>query len=297
MKVIFKVIGFFILSFVVSSCAYAENDKAFVWQVSSEQATVYLMGSIHFADKSFYPLRKEIEEAYSRSNALVVEMDINKVDAELYQQLLSEKGIFKDETTIKNVISEKTWLQLQQQLRHLEVPYDTVKNYKPGALVLTLAAIQVMQMGFDPELGIDAYFLNRAASQHREIIELESLQQQLDLFLNMPDGELLLKESLRSLDEAELLMADIVRFWKQGDDAQMNKLLFEDALKEYPAFSEIYDRLIYRRNRQMTEKIESLLQNKQPHNVYFVVVGSGHLIGARGIVQTLQEKGYQIKRL
>ena len=115
--------------------------------------------------------------------------------------------------------------------------------------------------------------------------------------MNMPDGELLLKESLRSLDEAELLMADIVRFWKQGDDAQMNKLLFEDALKEYPAFSEIYDRLIYRRNRQMTEKIESLLQNKQPHNVYFVVVGSGHLIGARGIVQTLQEKGYQIKRL
>ena len=297
MKAIFKVIGFFILSFAVSSCAYAENDKAFLWQVSSEQATVYLMGSIHFADKSFYPLRKEIEEAYRRSNALVVEMDINKVDAEVYQQLLSEKGVFKDETTIKDVISEETWLQLQQQLRHLEVPYDTVKNYKPGVLVLTLAAIQVMQMGFDPELGIDAYFLNRAASQDREIIELESLQQQLDLFLNIPDGELLLKESLRSLNEAELLMADIVRFWKQGDDAQMNKLLFEDALKEYPAFSEIYDRLFYRRNRQMTEKIETLLQNKQPHNVYFVVVGSGHLIGARGIVQALQEKGYQIKRL
>ena len=77
MKVIFKIIGFFISSLVVSSGAYAENDKAFVWQVSSEQATVYLMGSIHFADKSFYPLRKEIEEAYSRSNALVVEMDIN----------------------------------------------------------------------------------------------------------------------------------------------------------------------------------------------------------------------------
>ena len=58
-----------VLSLFVFTYAHAENDKAFFWQVTSGQdtsnmTTVYLMGSIHFADKSFYPLRPEIEQAF-----------------------------------------------------------------------------------------------------------------------------------------------------------------------------------------------------------------------------------------
>jgi uncharacterized protein YbaP (TraB family) len=104
---------------------------------------------------------------------------------------------------------------------------------------------------------------------------------------------LLLKESLYSLDEAELLMTDMVRFWKQGNDELMDKLLFEDALTEYPAFTAIYDRLFYARNNQMTSKIETMLKRQ---GKFFVVVGSGHLVGDKGIVNLLKEKGYVVER-
>ncbi len=297
----------FILCLLFFNTAQAESDKAFFWKVTAAQnsaenmATVYLMGSIHFADKSFYPLRQEIERAYQQSDSLVVELDISKTDHEVYQQLLSRRGVYKDGTTIKDILSNETWLQLRQRLRYLNVPYDSIKNYKPGVLVLTLSAIQVMKMGFDPELGIDAYFLSRTVEQNlaaqgrtKEIIELESLEQQLNLFLTIPNGELLLKESLYSLDEAELLMAEMVRYWKKGDDAQMNKLLFEDALNEYPAFSAIYDKLFYERNRHMVIKIDDIL--KQQQGSYFVVVGSGHLIGEKGIVNALKKRGYKVER-
>jgi uncharacterized protein YbaP (TraB family) len=289
----------FFLSFLISSNAYAANDKAFVWEVSSDTATVYLMGSIHFADKSFYPLRTEIEEAFDRSEYLVVELDISKTVSDEYNQLLAQNGIFRDGTTIKDAITDETWRQLQQRLKQLNISYDAIKNYKPGVIVLTLSAVQVMQMGFDPELGIDAHFLARASQKERakQIIELETLEQQVNLFINAPDGELLLQESLYSLDEDELLMADMVRFWKQGDVTQMNKLLFEDALNDNPAFSKIYDSLFYDRNDQMTLKIDAMLgQKTQQRNYFFVVVGSGHLIGDRGIVNALQKKGYQVRR-
>jgi len=289
----------FVLSFLISSNAYAANDKAFVWEVSSDTATVYLMGSIHFADKSFYPLRTEIEEAFDRSEYLVVELDISKTVSDEYNQLLAQNGIFRDGTTIKDAITDETWRQLQQRLKQLNISYDAIKNYKPGVIVLTLSAVQVMQMGFDPELGIDAHFLARASQKERskQIIELETLEQQVNLFINAPDGELLLQESLYSLDEDELLMADMVRFWKQGDVTQMNKLLFEDALNDNPAFSKIYDSLFYDRNDQMTLKIDAMLgQKTQQRNYFFVVVGSGHLIGDRGIVNALQKKGYQVRR-
>lgn len=283
--------------FSAQNTVNAAEDKAFFWQVSLDEVTVYLMGSIHFADQSFYPLRQEIEEAYDHSKFLVVEIDINKTDSGTFNRILLDKGVYTDGSTIKDVISKETWLQLRQQLSALNVPYDSVKNYKPGILVLTLTATQVMQMGFEPQLGIDMHFLSKAAQTEKQVIELETLEQQINLFLDIPDGDLLLKESLYSLQDSELLMADMVRFWKQGNDAKMNELLFEEAVDEYPAFAEIYDRLFYDRNQQMTIKIEQMLKDKTAEKIsYFVVVGSGHMMGERGIVQKLKDKGYDVKR-
>lgn len=288
---------FILLVLFVAGSSYAANDKAFAWQASSGNTTVYLMGSIHFADKSFYPLRTELEEAFLRSNYLVVELDVNKVNADDYNRLLAEKGTYKNGKTIRDVISDETWQQLSRQLEQLNVSYDAVKHYKPGMLVLTLTAMQVMQMGFDPELGIDAYFLSKAGGS-KKILELESLQQQIELFINIPDGELLLKESLYSMSDAETMMAEMVQYWKQGDVERMNKLLFEDALNEYPAFDAVYDSLFYQRNQGMAAKIDAMLQQESGQKqYYFVVVGAGHLIGEQGIVHTLKEKGYTVKRL
>jgi uncharacterized protein YbaP (TraB family) len=289
----------FVISFLIFFSAHAANDKAFAWEVTSENATMYLMGSIHFADSSFYPLRPEIEAAFARSQYLVVELDISKTGSDEYNQLLAQNGTYKDGVTIKDVISDETWQELQKRLQQLNVSYDAIKNYKPGVIVLTLSAVQVMQMGFDPQLGIDVYFLAKASQQDsaKQIIELETLEKQVNLFVNAPDGELLLKESLFSLDEDELMMADMVRFWKQGDVTQMNKLLFEDALNDNPAYSKIYDSLFYDRNEEMAYKINAMLEQKTPQrNYYFVVVGSGHLIGDRGIVNALRKKGYQVRR-
>ena len=295
-----KKLFFIALSFFVLTLAHAENDKAFFWKVStvegdSDAATIYLIGSIHFADKSFYPLRKEIEQAFDQSDYLVVELDINKVKPETYNEILLEKGIYKDGKTVEDVLTKETLAQLRKRLTRLNVNYDSVKNYKPGILVLTLSAIQVTQMGFQPELGIDAHFLNKAAQQaDKQIIELETLAQQLNLFIDIPDSELLLKESLYSLDESEELMADMTQLWKQGDEAKMNKLLFEDSLDDFPEFNKIYDSLFYARNNKMTSKIVDMLKQR---GVYFVVVGSGHLIGEKGIVNLLKEKGYTVVRL
>ena len=80
-----------VLYFFFCSYAVAGNDKAFFWQVTSGQpesgqTTVYLMGSIHFADQSFYPLRSEIEQAFDRSDYLAVELDVNALDHDEYNR-------------------------------------------------------------------------------------------------------------------------------------------------------------------------------------------------------------------
>jgi len=306
-----------VLCLFFCSDAVAENDRAFFWQVTAAPAdlqtasqvgtpqaqagpsVVYLMGSIHFADQSFYPLRAEIEQAFARSDYLAVELDVNALDTNEYEQIIAREGMYPEGRSIKDAISEETWLQLLKRLDQLNVPYEAVQQYRPGVLVLTMTAVQVMQMGYDPQLGIDVHFLNEAAlPPKKQVIEFESLQQQLNLFIDIPDAELLLKESLYSMAESEAMMDDMVTVWKQGDVEAMNKLLFEEALNDYPSFASIYDSLFYARNRKMSEKIEMMLkQGKATGAGYFVVVGSGHLIGDKGIIHQLKRKGYTVKRL
>jgi uncharacterized protein YbaP (TraB family) len=48
----------------------------FLWKVSDDDSHVWILGSIHFADSSFYPLSPEISNAFDESEELAVEINI-----------------------------------------------------------------------------------------------------------------------------------------------------------------------------------------------------------------------------
>lgn len=284
---------FFLLCLCFSAQLVASEDKALFWKVESESATVYLLGSIHYADKSFYPLRSEIEKAFDDSEALVVEVKMGAGSASSYKNLIASEGSYSGDETIKDHISKQTYEALNLRLEKLGVPFEMVQKQKPGILVLTITAVHTMHLGLDPALGIDPYFLSRAEGKKR-ILALETTEEQLRLFIDIPNGDLVLQESLHSIDDDEKLLEQVVDAWKRGDEKQLYQLLFEDVLAEYPEFSSIYDRLIYQRNIKMQKAILGYLNNK---GVYFVVVGAGHFIGDEGIIRLLENAGYKAKRI
>ena len=44
----------------------------------------------------------------------------------------------------------------------------------------------------------------------------------------------------------------------------------------------------------MASKIEDFLKTKE---TFFVIVGAGHLVGEKGIVETLKTKGYVVEQM
>jgi uncharacterized protein YbaP (TraB family) len=66
------------------------------------------------------------------------------------------------------------------------------------------------------------------------------------------------------------------------------------SLAEDRRLTSIYEKLVYERNGNMTSRIEDLLRIK---GTCFVIVGAGHLVGDRGIVEILRRKGYLIEQL
>lgn len=271
----------------------ASEDRALFWKVESDKTTVYLLGSIHYADKSFYPLRSEIEKAFEDSDVLVVEVQMDSNSASIYRELIVSEGSYPGDETIKDHISKQTYAALELRLENLGIPIELVHKQKPGILILTLAAAQAVHMGLDPSLGIDPYFLSKAKGA-KTILALETIAEQLRIFLDLPNGDLLLRESLYSIDEDEKLIEKVVDEWKRGDEKKLYQLLFEEALDEHPEFAAIYDRLIYQRNIKMAEAIKGYLNNKE---TCFVVIGAAHFLGEHGIIRSLENSGYRVKRL
>ncbi len=274
--------------------AQAANDRGFFWRVSSPTTVVYLLGSIHFADSSFYPLREIIEKNFQQADALVVELDITGIDPQQYSEYIRRHGYYPPGDSIKQHISKQSWRRLQALLQTFNIAPETVVTKRPGLLIMDLTAAMLDRLGYHAGEGIDLHFILQARRQGKPVIGLETLQQQLALFINMPAAETLLQASLDEAEQAEAQLQQLEQAWKSGDEQALQQLMITQPEARYKDYRRINEALLYRRNDAMAAKIRAMLAGDKR---VFVVVGAGHLVGERGIVWQLKQAGYNVERL
>ena len=271
-----------------------DSGRLFLWKATSKTNTVYLLGSIHVATEDMYPLPDEIQKAFAASKALAVEVDLTKVDPAAMQTAMMEKGVYPPGDTISRHVPRDTLDKLRAYLKGKGLPAAAMEQFRPWALAVTITMLEVQALGYKTELGIDKHFMDQAGG--RRIIELESAQEQLALLGGFP--EKLEAEFLAStLDNAartKELIGQTVAFWKAGDAEGLEQLVITGPLKERPDLKGVYAKMFDERNGVMAKKIEAFLRAKEPH---FVVVGAGHLIGDKGIVNLLKKRGFKVEQV
>jgi uncharacterized protein YbaP (TraB family) len=240
-----------------------------------------------------YPLRDALEQAFAEADKLVVEVDIGGANTLAIQQLMLERGMLPEGESLQQYLLPQTWADLQYYLSSRGLPVDMFARLRPGLVVTTLSSMRIAELGMRPELGIDRHFLDRAKDK-KPIMELESVQQQIELLLAFPEPDLLISQTLVQLDEIDLYLRPIYDAWRAGDGQLLNRLLLVDEQERNPQFQPVYDLFFVQRNRAMTEKIDSYLRGK---GSYFVVVGAGHLVGDEGIISLLLQRGYRAQQL
>src|SRR3972149_2659311 len=102
-------------------------------------------------------------------------------------------------TCWKNMFPQKS-MNVKKETSGLGIPVELINKQRPWFLAMTLEALESLKLGFDPNYGIDKYFLSKAEGKKR-ILELESLDYQLNLLSSFSDKdqELLLLYTLRDL--------------------------------------------------------------------------------------------------
>jgi len=284
---------FLIVTFICTTYTFSYAQKSFLWRVQSKRSTVYILGSIHLLKKDIYPLSRTIENAFEKSDFLAVEADINDI-GRLNIQKLMESAFYSGNDTLEKHVSRSTFDTIKEQTERLGLPVEFVYNQKPWFLGLTLSSVELMKAGYDPNYGMDKYFLSKAAGT-KKILELESLDYQIDLLsgLNDDEQELFLLYTLKDLKILTQEVDNLVEAWQSGAVESMERTVTK-SFTEDRRFSGIYDKLIYKRNRNMALKIEGFLKT---NGTCFVVVGAAHLLGDRGIVQLLKGRGYSVEQL
>jgi uncharacterized protein YbaP (TraB family) len=284
---------FLISTFICAGYSFSHAQKNFLWRVQSKRNTVYVLGSIHLLKKDVYPLSRAIEGAFAKSDVLAVEADISDI-RRLDLQKLMESAFYPGSDSLEKHVSGKTFNLIKEETARAGLPMELVYNQRPWFLGLTLESVELMKSGYDPNYGIDKYFLSKAEGRKR-ISELESLDYQINLLAGLNDGEQELF-LLYTLSELRILVQEVdklVDAWKSGAVEKMESTITK-SLAEDRRFYTIYDKLIYKRNRNMAQKIDGYLKT---NGTYFVVVGAAHLLGDKGIIQLLKDKGYSVEQL
>ena len=280
-------------SFISVQNAISNTKKNFLWKVQSKTNTLYILGSVHFLKKEMYPLNKKIEDSFDKSEVLVVEANINDIGQIDIQRLL-ETAFYSGNETLEKHVSRETYELVKKEFGGLGVPLELINKQKPWFLALTLTSLELLKLGFDPNYGIDIYFLSKATGG-KKIKELESIDYQINLFSKFSDDdqELFLLYTLKDINVLGRELDKLMEAWTSGDTKSMESIISK-SITEDRKMSLIYEKIIYERNRNMAARIEELLKTKETH---FVIVGAGHLIGNKGIIEILRGKGYDVEQL
>ena len=279
----------------------ADPTSSMLWRVESpvlqgNGSQIYLFGSIHVGKPEFYPLAEEIENTYQLADYLVFEVDPNSVSNPAVLMSMQTRGMLPSGQTLADVVSSEVLEEFRRVMGDMGLPADNFMTMQPWFLALMLSSLQMNSLGYLPEYGLESYFLAQKPAR-TEILELESIQQQIG-FLEALNAETYLAYTINTFESGNEEIEKLVDAWLCADKAPLTEMLFAEfentelSAAEQAEMEALMGSLYTRRNIDMADKIADYASAKQ--GIYFVVIGSAHLLGEGSVVELLREKRFQV---
>jgi len=260
------------------------------YEIRHQDSTIFLLGSIHAGKASFYPLSDSIEQAYERSDIIVVEVDLNDPGVLIKGQLLFSNALYPKGETLATQLNPQIYQKWVKYASKNHISLEIYERLRPWAIVMQLSEWEIKKSAYSEQWGIDRYFLNKASTDGKKIVSLENIEDQFGLLSDPRFEEKLLAYSLDEVNNEQFSLDEMFKIWDAGDENRFVTILEEQSNTD-PDYDQIVDRIIIQRNIKMAQKIQNLLSEGSRA---MVIIGSAHLVGKEGVVALLRKKGYKI---
>jgi len=268
------------------AAAHGEANLHALWEVHGKHNTVYIMGSIHVLRPGDYPLAPAMLKAYGAAQIIYMEVNLQELDSQAVQAELMQSALMPPDERLPAVLGKERYAHASALAHEVGVELPRFDQFAPWFAAEAISQLQLMQLGFQAQSGVEAYFLERARTDGKSVAGLETLHDQISLFENMPlqAQAAYLLSSLQHARELPKQVDEMVRAWQLGDTRWFAHEM-ESELGDDP---QLYQSVLVARNRKWLPKIEALLDDDEN---YLVIVGTGHLVGRGSVIDLLKKDG------
>lgn len=277
---------------VGAQTAASTTGQHFVWKVTkADKPVAWLVGSVHVLTKEVFPLPPVFDRAFAESRTLIEEVDLGAAADPAAALPLAAKAVFTDGRTLSALLDDETRASVESKAAAAGLPMLLLDRMKPWLAAMTLTVPALQKAGFDPQLGLDRHFYQRAIGASRPVHGLETAESQIAVLdgLPMPVQVEMLKAVLADVDTQVGAVGALVAAWRRGDVPALERLLL-DEFKESP---EVYERLLVERNKAWVPQIAACGSEPAP---CLVVVGGAHLVGPDSVVAMLRTAGFTVQQ-
>ncbi len=290
MLIMKKLIIVFITIVFSTTAVYAESS---VWKLDTDKGSFYLAGSCHVLRKSDYPLPEEYESAYAAADQVIFETDMEALRSPEIQLLLMSKGMYTGGDTLEKKLSKKAYESLVKFCNDRGMSLDFFQNFKPWMVAMTLLVLELGKNGITAEDGLDTYYSNKAKQDGKQTGGLEDVYKHAELLSSLGEefDETIIKSFIQEVGRLQVIMDDLIKSWRAGDEAGLVEYISDNMRKESP---KLYKKIITDRNRDWIPHLETLIASGKRT---LVIVGVGHLVGKESVINLLKSRGYKVNKM
>ncbi len=255
------------------------------WRIDLPQRpSSFLLGTIHSADPRVTAIKPAVAQAFAQAPVFVMEMDLN-VESFL---TMGASMMFTDGRDLERLLGREDFRKLAVAVAQHGIPEQLLRRMKPWAVLALLSQPK-------PQSGVfmDMLLYQRATAAGKTIVGLETAQEQIAVFNQMPmaDQLALLRASLDQADQMAAMQERMITTYLTGDLDAIAALTQEFI---GPDPSGLNRRFLQRLN---DERNDRMLTRMTPHidsGGAFIAVGALHLTGERGLIRQLRARGYRL---
>ncbi|WP_331280254.1 TraB/GumN family protein [Sphingomonas sp. UNC305MFCol5.2] len=269
--------------------AVKDADPA-LWVVKDADTTIYLFGTVHVLKPGLSWFDEGVKAAFDKSDELVLEMV--EPDTATMQGLIMKTALNPTGPTLTEKLPADKREAYAKAMTDVGVPAAALDRFDPWFAAVTLSLAGLPKLGYNPESGAERTLSAAAKAASKRIVGLETAEQQLGYFDNLPEP-LQVKFLVSTVDDYPKMAAELdkmIASWSAGDPETLGKTMNEE-LADTPELAKV---LLADRNARWADWIDQRLQ--KPGTV-FIAVGAGHLAGAESVQAQLAKHKLTVTRV
>jgi len=284
---------------IIAESDVVPNGEAVFWKIERDGlAPSWLLGTAHVTDPRVTTLTPAMDEALTGAGVIALELKELRDPQEFMSAAFANAKllVLPQGQSLWDLIPDDQEALIRDNPNLPPGAANTIFGYQPwvaAAMVsVPLCEKERKQAGI---ASLDVELAARAAQQHVPLEGLETVEEQLSVFANMPlelQAKYLISAATIGPRTADYFETLVSLYTQRRITAYMPLMLKLEPLdadgETMMAFIE--EDLVRKRNRTMAERAAHLLANGNA----FIAVGALHLPGDGGLVELIRKSGYKV---